>query len=756
MSNWRKHLISDRESTVESRIFVTEAVYNNLPFEKQLSGYFRRFCGDTDLPSRAAANFVKAVNANLPRGGNTPPLTESVLKEILAGGHGLTQELLTAFTATFSSAPHMRFYRQEREDFIAAAAPLLEREQKWRMQQEQRRQQYRKTNPPGQESKPSFQEILQESVKNNEGFISFFFDRLMPSWNQSQLSMAAHIGKLASTDPETGQNLPPDPARKDTLTDTVMSQWKLSGSKPNRESVGIICRAFRCVPAKGKLISREEQLLWRLIGGHRFCYTSEGKALTGNLALKAAITDAQNTGNHGSLLTALINASGIPLEHIETLLDVSQINPWRRGQKIGDLTIATRLIDMLDTAFEGDRETKASLKRQCLGIFTGRDFEIDHILSESAKAGNPGGDLLIRLTGRKGLVPFSAEELSTAITARNILASADAMMQTGSIPVTRHTIGSAVMRVIEDELKRRAEQEIPAPSQEALSAAAAEESNIITASKIGKSRGSTQMERGGFIDERLATSLVAIVSEKMQHLIDQGIATPLTEEQTGLCIDTLCNCPHPRTMLAESLKGEYNRKREDSLTDIGDITRRTYERKGLTQEQFMHELGVSHISDFILGKNRLNHDNAKLLADWYKKNYDIGKNGRRNIRCMALAVDRSMKPEEILNAAKEGTMPRHTALQRLYDLSGLTREDLAATAKVAAHVIQRSTTEISGGRLHTNKDEARRIAIETGIPSKRLDEFAELFTSPSRPRGPQGGAAHTRYLAKHENANGLA
>jgi hypothetical protein len=652
----------------------------NKPFHEQLSGYFSRYRQD-QLETVAITQFVAAVNQEL-AGMRAPedsfhPLTETLLREMLEGKKGPTASLLRAFSNLFL-AKNIGFYGDEREGFAAAGTQAVTAEEERRNRLSDYLLGLRSTNPQGDSKKRSFTEILEESHARRDNFVQFLFERLLPEWdNMSQVKFVAHIKALNERHPVAPAA--PDAKPKDTFTDKALSDWHSGDTHPNRENIDVLCRAFGFAPAEGQLLSRQEQMLWQMVDGRPFTWQESGqeagseKKLTGSKAVDAAIADARKTGNHGPLLTALVEASGIPIEHLQSKLGVGQMVQWRKGQTIEDVGAASRLLGMLGAVLEGTDEDTTRQKKELLSLLTDRDFTVATHLAEARKAGNPGGDLLIRLTGRRGLVTYSGEELSQALTAAGHPASP---------------------------------------------------------SKVKKLRASLAMQKGGFIDESLAETVMKLVEERMKPLVENGVCPALTPEERADCIDVLTNCPHPRKMLESSVAGSYVRTDKHSSNDIGDIIRRSYERKNLRQDEFTAAVGIAKITNVVLGQSYMEHETSAKLAVWFRDHYGLTDSEQRRLMAMAQGVDVSRSADQLLDAARAEPpeIARHIALQRMYDMTGLTRPQFAKAADAAEHVIAHSATEESGGRLYCDDPVARSIAREIGISPGRIADFVHFFS----------------------------
>ena len=544
---------------------------------------------------------------------------------------------------------------------------------------------YRSRNPKGDLSKPSFAEMLEHCHSTHENFVTFLFEHVLPTWDDmSQVKFCEHIRTLNAQSKAAGDSAA---ELKDTFTGTVLSGWSSGRSNPSRENVAVMCRAFGCMPENNQIRAKHEKMLWQAIHGHRFVWPiTVGELLIGNEGIKEAILSAKKNKDHGPLLSALCDASGMPFERIKEALsdgqkklggDASagaQLNMWRQGQVIRDMNVAMDLVTLFSEVLEGPYKAVQKQKVELLSLFTGRQFDIDVMLADAAKAGNPGGSFFTSLIGENGMVPASIAQI-------------------------------------------------------------AEELNV-NERRVRKARSGNKMQKGGAIDEAFAESIMQVVEKQMKPLIDKKILTKFTPEKRADCIDVLCNCPHPRKMMEASIQGEYVRADSHSTNDIGDIIRRCYERKGLNQAEFAETLGLAKISNAVLGKAYLNHESSRKVADWLAENYELTQQEQHRFMAMAQGVDMSKTPDQLLTEVMlkkdDVALPdlRTAALLRMYDQTGLTRPELAAEAGTDGYTLNRSVLTEGNGLIYMDGEEAIALAKALGISKKYHHDFVEAFVSP--------------------------
>lgn len=387
---------------------------------------------------------------------------------------------------------------------------------------------------------------------------------------------------------------------------------------------------------------------------------------TGEAALAAAIADAQATRDTSALMTELISASGIRFERLQQVLGVQQIPAWKKGARIDSVQTALDVIDLTGPLVPRDMMTvqQRAARRELLAVLTGREFDINTLIENARAAGNPGGELLSGLTGRAGLVSISPRELSAKVSSREL-------------PVT------------EEQVK--------------------------------KMRTGTQLQRGGKIFEPVAENIMKLVEQEMRTLIAQGIVDPVTPGQHAAAIDVLTRYEHPKKMLEKCVKGEKA---------VGDMVRDTCERRGLNlmgPKSFCEEVGLTHLSDFVLSKANLEPESARKIASWYKEKYEFTEDECQQFVALARGVNRTRTPDIILAQVQAGAVDRTEGLRQIYDYAGLTRDALAAQAKVEPRVIQYSVNNVSGGRIMADAEAVRRIGAAAGVSEAKLREFAETF-----------------------------
>jgi hypothetical protein len=379
------------------------------------------------------------------------------------------------------------------------------------------------------------------------------------------------------------------------------------------------------------------------------------------------LEDAKDSGNHGKLVTRLMDDSGVRYERLKNLLDTHQIPQWKKGARIEDIDTARKFIDIVRPIDDQqNKEEAAKVNREILSLLTGREFDFTQILSQAKEQGNPGGALFGALTGRNGMVTLRPQELINHFQQQKL------------------------------ELTER---------------------------RVRKMRNSLNVPRGGRISEEEADAILSLVTQRIQPLVDDGIVEPMTDAQKKDMIDTLTGVTHPKDMLKAVVKGEMPIGEMVAKTCL-----RRNIAQSQAEESFAAEVGLSHLSKFITGKANLEPESAAKIAEWYKKNYQFTPTEQRQLVALARGVQLEKNANDILDDVLSGALPRTQGLREIYDRSGLSRPELANQAGVEYHAIQYSTTEVSGGRIILPEDAIKKIGKRCGISSNRLDDFSDTYS----------------------------
>jgi hypothetical protein len=541
-------------------------------FVAMLNAYYKRWSHGSNPLQRKwqpSTEFAEKINRHL-SGLNVVghDLDADRVKQMMKGEILPTPEQLMAICIEF------KLYGDSRATLQAFAAA----EQQARIEAKERDIQQRilplrASNPAGDLSLPSFAEMVEESYrakcagKSDETIVSLLWERVFKAWKRDGSDMSPEqFCALIETNNANSDG-------KARLTNTSIYNWRKHPDKfkPIAETVEVICRAFGMLP-KAETPEAEdhtyELMLWKIIDGRQFsnpypplAVATEDKGenipdakpvAAGGLS--EAIVAAKAAGNHGLLVREMIDASGISLSRLQTLLECQQIHQWCKGAHFEDVATARKFIAL---TCPDARDNKA-----LLGLLTGRIFDLPVIIEEAAKQPmmrkdgsdelvvdaaadaeiNHGGKLLVLLTGRKGLVTISAKDLADAMSAKG---------------------------------------------------------HKVSEEKVKKMRASS-FERGGRITEPMARSIVEIVQEKASMKLGEG--------EIEQCVDILTNCPTPSALLARCVKGEMK---------IGELLRQTYERKGMRLEDLQSEVKLAHLTNFLLGKADLDHESATKLVNWF-------------------------------------------------------------------------------------------------------------------------------------------
>lgn len=662
-------------------------------FTGKLTHYFERYkrADYSYFPNsiRKRQEFVEAINdtmRDLARGeplrkDPLHPLTVDSFADMLEGKTGPTQEILAAMPHVF------RIFGDEREVFLASGMRAVKMEAarrkalwlaspegqeallKHRLAGEARRQQevasqraeermlhnqlaWKANNPEGLEDKPSFQHMLETSHANGEDFTQFLFERVLPAWDMSQVAFCDHLRQ---------RNERKGTAGKATITDTVLSSWRSGKTKPLRDSVDVICRAFDIAPEEGQLMAPHEGMLWKAINGHNFSW----KGKKGAEALVDAIAQCQKSGETGELVKELISASGIRFERLRELLKVQQIAQWMKGAKIENTDMAMEFLKLVGPQSGEELTHRMGLQnRALLSLVTGREFDIEKLLTEANRSGNPGGAFFSALTGRKGLVTIPSTEIIVHFNAAGL---------------------------------------------------------ECTPERIKHMRSGVKLERGGKISEADANAIMTMVEGSTRHLVEMGISKPIDNELKERCIETLTGVPHPRTLLKQAASGKLPVGELVKQT----CSRRGLNQTG--EGGFCEQVGISHMSDFICGKASRDLESAEKMAAWFAHHYHFTDKEQAQFIALARGTDLQRTPDTVLKEVDAGTIGRVEGLRAIYAYSQLSRAALADKTGVDEHAIRYSVAEASGGRIMADKEAIARIGKACGIGDEHIRHFVKLY-----------------------------
>ena len=375
---------------------------------------------------------------------------------------------------------------------------------------------FRRTNPGGNVELPSFAEMVEESyraklnVYETEDINTLLWTRVFKAWGRNGKDFSPEQFCTLIEDNNKGKE------GKAGLSNNTIYNWRNHPDKYKciAVSVKVMSKAFGYAHNNyNNIISdySHELMLWQIIDGRLFKNpypadaSRDGTAWSPNVgitppyvhearnALDAAIDAAQAASDHGALVRELIDASGISMSRLQTLVGCQQLHQWCKSANIEDVSMAKRFLNIVHPpALQAYPARAKKQNRRMLGLLTGRLLDLPAIMQEVQKEGieNPGGQLLVLLTGRKGLVTIPADDLAEALR---------------------------------------------------------DKGHDVSVDKVKKMRSSSR-QRGGGITEPLARSILAIVQEKA------GIA--VEPEQYDSILDIFTNCQSPSKLLARCVKGE--------------------------------------------------------------------------------------------------------------------------------------------------------------------------------------------------------
>ena len=625
-------------------------------FLNQFKGYYRLWGVENTIDCSHvpdSSQFAKAVRSSLQNlrveGEN---LDDAVVNNIMAGNYIPSPQQILAISLVFD------LYGFERDDFANQAI-------KSREDAAQRRKEailpLRHTNPEGNMALPSFAEMVEDSyhAKHREhaaGTINtLLWDRVFKTWARNGRGMSPERFCTLIAKNNQGKH------GKIHLTNESVYNWRNNSDhyKPSAESVEAICEAFVPMPENMETAKPGdyfyELMLWHIISGRAFKTPYPPTAPENDAGthakndLDAAIEVAQATSDHGKLVRELIEVSGIPFSHLQTLVGCQQLFGWCRNAYVEDVGMAQRFLDIVHPPELQEIPAEAEKQnRQMLGLITGRTFDLPTLMEEAQKEGieNPGGQLFILLTGRKGIVSISEHDLF-------------------------------------EGLKRCGHH--------------------VSEHKVKHMRSSLH-NRGGNITEAIARSILDLVKEK------SGVA--ITAEQAEECLDILTNCPSPSKLFKQCIV--------QTLT-IGQMLRMSYERKGLTQEEFNNAVGLSSVSDFLMEKNHLGRESASNIAEWMS----LKGEQRRQFIVLATGHEAALDPVAILYNVRGNEISRLDGLRLILDASGMTRDQLAAASVID---MVYCTQTRSGGRIKAPAGNMDTLAGLCGLKGFE-EEFIHAFST---------------------------
>jgi hypothetical protein len=626
-------------------------------FLNQFQGYYRLWEIENTIDSSHvpdSSQFSKAVNSslqNLRVEGES--LDEAAINTIMAGNYIPSPQQILAISLVFD------LYGFERDDFAKQAIKSTE-------DAAQRRRgeilPLRRTNPGSNTKLPSFAEMLEDSYRAKrrqnaaESINTLLWDRVFKTWAQDGRDMSPEQFCALIAENNRGKH------GKTHLSNEAIYGWRNHPDKFKlyAQSIEAMCKAFVPMPENTETAkpgdNAHEWMLWHIISGRAFKNPyppadPENDAGTyGKSELDTAIEAAQATSDHGRLVRELIDASGISVIRLRALLaGCQQLTPWRRNAYVKDLAMAQRFLDIVHPPELQESPAEAKKQNgQMLDLITGRTFDLPTLMEKAQKEGieNPGGQLFMLLTGRKGIVSISEHELFGA-------------------------------------LKKRGQD--------------------VSEHKLKRMRSSLH-NRGGNIIEAIARSILDLVKEK------SGVA--ITAEQVEECVDILTNCPSASKLLKQCIA--------QTLT-IAQMMRMSYERKGMTQEEFNNAVGLSNVSDFLMGKKHLGHESASNIARWMS----LKSEQHRQFIVLATGHEAALDPVAILYDVRCNEVPRLAALRLILDASGMTRGQLAEASGVD---MAYCTQTRSGGRIKAPVGNMEALAGLCGLKGFE-DEFIHAFST---------------------------
>lgn len=257
----------------------------------------------------------------------------------------------------------------------------------------------RKTNPTGFQTKRSVAELVDTAYENRLAGIRV-------SWNgliETILDEWSTRGKPFSRE-QLSQLIGELHPRGATLSNAEMYKWRNQTTvKPRRQTVGILCKAF-------KLSLAQELKMWRIARGADL---KESEKLTARYCVAGGVSST--VSERARLVKSLVAISGIPDARLEELLQVQQLSMWKCGARIEDLEMCRRFVELVNSRVlqpASEREAHQELNETLVGILSARPTSVVEAVVRAQKASHPGGACFLLLTGTYGVKQVSAHDLA--------------------------------------------------------------------------------------------------------------------------------------------------------------------------------------------------------------------------------------------------------------------------------------------------------------------------------------------------------
>jgi|GEM_PF-5408504 len=390
----------------------------NQPWLEQLCGYCQQWLDNHDQFAYPELVFLMDVNKSLARDGSKETLEPEAWEAILAGG-AVSSDIRTALSRVLDiygdiGANFQDAYREH--------SKLLEKQVA--DAELQRVAGFRAFNPDGKKEAQSFAEMIEaayrETLAKPGQKISmgdFIHQRVLPEWGAYGKPMNAYVfcDMLKARDAHVRGG--------GFMVPATLSKWKTTpDAQIKLPTMAAFVKAFR-------LDEAHELMLWKVINGKPFRNPYPGAVAKGDAVaeLQTAVSNCVTAKSHGKLVGALLDASGIPRDRLQEVVGSSGMYHWEHSDSVIDtVKVADKYMDTVLAPFNAvDTKKTAVIRQQLLPVLTGRLFDVDSLVKEAKRDGvdNPGGELFKLLTGKRGAIYLSDDDMIAAFAEKKVTVS---------------------------------------------------------------------------------------------------------------------------------------------------------------------------------------------------------------------------------------------------------------------------------------------------------------------------------------------
>lgn len=477
----------------------------------------------------------------------------------------------------------------------------------------------------------TFAELVDRAYENGITSFGGLIQEALNEWKISPEALGHHLSGLNG-----------EKDGKTTISDTSLYQYiNRPEKRPQEVVVSLFVDTFRLQPD-------HEAKMWRIIAGNQ----------------KPHLKSLLQSENHGELVTALHDASGIPSRVLQERLGVQQLNPWRNGARIEDPLMAKRFIDeMLPDFVQVEPKTRDAIYSH----ITQRPLTITDAMESARNAGNPGGKLFQLLAGKSGLVALSEQELLQAVNAQ----------QPRETPITGHA--------------------------------------------FHKMRHPEMRVKGGGIFEKDAEAIVDVVADAYRALHGREI----TASERKDAVDMLTSVPSLEKLLQSMKQGEitagdvFRQTRERKNLTQQEVS----ETLGRTSNG-----SLSHFERTSQCQHETAREYARWLnlSDEDTQHFVVHATQRASEFTAPEILQRVQQAQQ--TETEGTAMSRVEGLRKLLDMTGLTNSELADELGLDPGRIMYARQERSDGNLIVDElKTARELAQRIGVDAKQfIDTFVSV------------------------------